>query len=57
MTRLVGPRGLGVLIFAALVALALAVVGWIQHNHGVVPPLPSYSSQAAFYPIGGGITG
>jgi hypothetical protein len=56
MTRMVGPRGLSVLIFAALVALALAVVGWIQHDDGVVPPLPSYSSQGAFYPVGGGIT-
>ena len=49
MTRLVGPRGLSLLIFVALVALALAVVGWFSRNSGV-PPLPSFSSHAAFYP-------
>jgi len=57
MTRPVGPWGLSVLIFFALVALALAVIGWVQHDDGVVPPLPSYSSQTAFYPVGGRITG
>jgi hypothetical protein len=57
MTRLIGPRGLSVLIFFALVALALAVIGWIEHNAGVVPPLPTFSSQATFYPVGGGIIG
>jgi hypothetical protein len=30
MTWPVGPRGLSVLIFVGLVALALAVVGWTQ---------------------------
>jgi len=44
MTRLVGPRGLSVLIFIGLVALALGVVGWFQRNSGVVAPLPNYSS-------------
>jgi hypothetical protein len=44
MTRLVGPRGLSVLIFIGLVALALAVVGWFQRGNGVVQPLPNYSS-------------
>ena len=44
MTRLVGPRGLSVLIFFALVALVLAAVGWTQRHGGVVSPLPSYSS-------------
>ena len=48
MTRLVGPRGLSLLIFVALVALALAIVGWFSRNSGV-PPLPSFSSLAAFY--------
>jgi hypothetical protein len=48
MTRLVGPRGLSVLIFAALVALALAIVGWYSRNSGV-PPLPNFSSLAAFH--------
>jgi hypothetical protein len=49
MTRLVGPRGLSVLIFFALIALALAFVGWFQRNGAEVSPLPSYSSQAAFH--------
>jgi hypothetical protein len=44
----VGPRGLSVVIFFALVALALAFVGWFNRNGGQVPPLPSFSSQAAF---------
>jgi hypothetical protein len=57
MTRPVGPVGLSVLIFAGLVALALALVGWFARNGGVVAPLPSYSSQSAFYyPVGEGIT-
>jgi hypothetical protein len=57
MTGSVGPRGLSLLIFVALVALALAFVGWFQRNGGEVPALPSYSSQTAFYPVGGGLTG
>jgi hypothetical protein len=44
MTRLVGPRGLSVLIFIGLVALALAVVGWYQRSNGEVGPLPNNSS-------------
>ena len=48
MTRLVGPRGLSVLIFFALVALALAIVGWYSRNSGV-PPLPNFSSLAALH--------
>jgi hypothetical protein len=47
MTRLVGPRGLSVLIFFALVALALALVGWFQRNGAQVGPLPTFSSLAA----------
>ena len=54
MTRPVGPRGLSVLIFFALIALALAFVGWFQRNSGGIPPLPSFSSHAAFH---GWITG
>jgi hypothetical protein len=57
MTGSVGPRGLSLLIFVALVALALAFVGWFQRNGGEIPALPSYSSQTAFYPVGGGLTG
>jgi hypothetical protein len=57
MTRLVGPRGLSVLIFFALVALALAVVGWTQRHGGVVAPLPAYSSQIAFHLVRGGSAG
>jgi hypothetical protein len=57
MSGLVGPRGLSVLIFAGLVALALAVVGWTQRNGGEVAPLPSYSSQTTFYPVGGAVSG
>jgi hypothetical protein len=44
MTRSIGPRGLSVLIFIGLVALALAVVGWYQRGNGEVQPLPNYSS-------------
>jgi hypothetical protein len=57
MTRLVGPRGLSVLIFFAVVALALAIVGWFQRNGAEIGPLPNYSSLATFYQVGGGITG
>jgi hypothetical protein len=49
MTRLVGPRGLSVLIFFALVALALAFVGWFQRNGAQVGPLPNFSSQTAIH--------
>jgi hypothetical protein len=55
MTRPVGPLGFGVLIFFAIVALALALVGWFQRDGGEVAPLPSYSSQTAFYPVVGGM--
>jgi hypothetical protein len=55
MTRLVGPRGLSVLIFVALVALALAVVGWYQRDNGEVGPLPNYSSVGS--PVYGGTAG
>ena len=48
MTRLVGPRGLSVLIFFGLIALALALVGWFSRNSGV-PPLPSFSSLPAVH--------
>jgi hypothetical protein len=57
MTGQVGPRGLSVLIFVGILALALAVVGWFQRDGATVGPPPQYSSQTAFYPIGGGITG
>jgi hypothetical protein len=58
MTRLVGPRGLSVLIFVGLVALALAVVGWYQRDNGEVGPLPNYSSmEIASHATGGGIAG
>lgn len=48
MTRLVGPRGLSVLIFFALVGLALALVGWFSRST-VVPSLPSSSSLASIH--------
>ena len=58
MTRLVGPRGLSVLIFIGLVALALAVVGWYQRDNGEVGPLPNYSSmEIAIHATGVGIAG
>ncbi|HMD25692.1 MAG TPA: hypothetical protein VKH61_16465 [Streptosporangiaceae bacterium] len=58
MTRLVGLRGLSVLIFIGLVALALAVVGWYQRDNGEVGPLPNYSSmEIAIHAPGGGIAG
>ena len=56
MTRLIGPRGLSVLIFFAIVALALALVGWFQRNGAVVGPLPNYSSQMAVHLVVGGIS-
>jgi hypothetical protein len=56
MTRLIGPRGLSVLIFFAIVALALGLVGWFTRNGAVVGPLPNYSSQIAVHLIVGGIS-
>ncbi len=56
MTRLIGPRGLSVLIFFAVVALALALVGWFTRNGAVVPPLPNFSSQTAVHLVVGRIT-
>jgi hypothetical protein len=55
MTRLVGPRGLSVLIFFAVIALALALVGWFQRNGAVVGPLPNFSSQTAVHLVVGRI--
>jgi hypothetical protein len=57
MSGIIGPRGLSVLIFFALVALGLAVVGWFSRNGGVVAPLPNYSSQTAVHLVVGRITG
>ncbi len=58
MTRLVGPRGLSMLIFIGLVALALAVVGWYQRDNGEVGPLPNYSSiEIGIHATGVGIAG
>jgi hypothetical protein len=53
MTRLIGPRGLSVLIFFALVALALALVGWFQRNGAQVGPLPNFSSQVVLHVVVG----
>jgi hypothetical protein len=55
MTRLIGPRGLSVLIFFAVIALALALVGWFQRNGAVVGPLPNFSSQTAVHLVVGRI--
>jgi hypothetical protein len=49
MTGSVGPRGLSILIFAGLIALALALVGWFQRGGAVVGPIPSFSSQTVFH--------
>ena len=57
MTSRIGPRGLSVLIFFAILALALALVGWFQRNGAVVGPLPNYSSQTAVHLVVGRITG
>jgi hypothetical protein len=57
MTSWIGPRGLSVLIFFAVVGLALAIVGWFQRNGAVVPPLPNYSSQMAIHLLVRGTTG
>ncbi len=57
MTSRIGPRGLGVLIFFAIVGLALAFVGWFQRNGAVVGPLPNYSSQIAVHLLVRGMTG
>ena len=56
MTRLIGPRGLSVLIFFAIVAFALALVGWFQRNGAVVGPLPNYSSQMGVHLVVGRIS-
>jgi hypothetical protein len=56
MTSRIGPRGISVLIFFAIVGLALAIVGWFSRN-GVVGPLPNYSSQIAVHLVVRGITG
>ena len=55
MTSWIGPRGLSVLIFFGIIALALALVGWFQRNGAVLPPLPNFSSQTAVHLIVGGI--
>jgi len=56
MTSQIGPRGLSVLIFFAIVGLALALIGWFQRNGAVVGPLPNFSSQTAVHLIVLGIT-
>jgi len=38
LTRPVGPRGLTVLVFAGLIGICLAVVGWTQRDTGLVAP-------------------
>jgi hypothetical protein len=53
MTSWIGPRGLSVLIFFGIIALALALVGWFSRN-SVIPPLPSFSSQTTVHLIVGG---
>ncbi len=53
MTSWIGPRGLSILIFFGIIALALALVGWFSRNT-VIPPLPNFSSQAALHFIVGG---
>jgi hypothetical protein len=55
MTSWIGPRGLSVLIFFGIIALALALVGWFQRNGAVVGPLPNFSSQTAVHLIVRGI--
>jgi hypothetical protein len=57
MTSRIGLRGLSVLIFFAVVGLALAIVGWFQRNGAVVGPLPNYSSQIAVHLLVRGMTG
>ena len=37
----------------ALVALALALVGWFQRNGAQVGPLPNFSSQAVLHVVVG----
>jgi hypothetical protein len=55
MTSWIGPRGVSVLIFFAIIALALALVGWFQRNGAVVGPLPNFSSQTAVHLIVRGV--
>jgi hypothetical protein len=57
MTSRIGPRGLSVLIFFAVIGLALAIVGWFQRNGAVVGPLPNYSSQTAVHLVVRGMIG
>jgi hypothetical protein len=53
----IGPRGLSVLIFFAIVGLALAIVGWFQRNGALVGPLPNDSSLITAHLVVRGITG
>jgi hypothetical protein len=53
----IGPRGLSVLIFFAIVGLALAIVGWFQRNGALVGPLPNDSSLITVHLVVRGITG
>ncbi|HYB49096.1 MAG TPA: hypothetical protein VED20_17355, partial [Streptosporangiaceae bacterium] len=38
MSGPVGPRGLTVLVFAGMIGLCLAAVGWTQRGTGLVAP-------------------
>jgi hypothetical protein len=57
MTSWIGPRGISVLVFFALVALSLALIGWFDRSGAVLAPLPNFSSQTAFHLVVRGIIG
>jgi hypothetical protein len=46
MTGQIGPRGLGILLIAGLIGLALAIVGWSQRGNGRVAPSVGLGASA-----------
>ena len=52
MTGQVGPRGLAILVLAAIAALLLAVLGWTQRGPG---PAASHPAPHGVYLFSGGI--
>ncbi len=47
----VGPRGLTVLLLAAVIGLALAILGW---THSGTQPIDEQSGRIAVYVVGTG---
>ena len=53
MTGQVGPRGLAILVLAAIAALLLAVLGWSQRGAGPAAP---HSAPPGVYLLSGRMT-